>query len=115
MAYIGGTMRAAAQGQDYSSALGGYQSDATQAGQRPPEVPEKIDQLDKALAYVEESLKELQSRLGGVMRSAPPESAGTNKIEGGPATAYGGMLHGLGTRAERIGDRMRDILQRLEL
>jgi hypothetical protein len=113
-------MGAAAQtGQDYGSALGmSYQQ--TDKCNMPVavsrEVPEQMERLDKALQFAQESLQELIARLDPITRPNPPETcANAAGVSAGPCTQHGGQLWGFGSRAGNLGERIQDLLRRLEV
>lgn len=81
------------------------------------EVPDQMERLDKAVCYAEESLRELVSRLEYVLRPSAPEVTANqcSTTPGGPMTPHGGHLFHLGTRVGDLGQRMQDVLRRLEV
>jgi hypothetical protein len=111
-----GQMIGAAAG--YSNSLGGsyMAQDACKLGAEPrqAELPAQMERINKSLAYAEESLRELLSRMEPTMRPQPPEPTGQGAMVS-VATGYGIELHGFGTRIATLADRIQDALRRLEL
>lgn len=85
--------------------------------QRQAEIPHQSQRLDKALAYVDESLRELLTRIECVVRPRAPEPAMQGAQIGpvGPSTGFGMELGGYAKRAEELGERIQDYLRRLEV
>lgn len=85
--------------------------------QREAELPKEFERLNKALGFVDHSLNELFQRLEGkVVRPPVPSPAGAEKLASvGPSTGYGQEIHGYSRRADDIGERIQDLLRRLEV
>jgi hypothetical protein len=76
----------------------------------------QMESLDKALAFAEVQLSELESRLDGVLHPPVPEPVAGNTsgpITAGPSTRYGNMISEAGGRAYRIGARMQSLTSRV--
>lgn len=90
---------------------------AQDAGKAVPELQVQVERLSKALSFAEESLAELANRLDGVTRPQAPEPAPTtgNQLAAvGPSTRYGTVVHEFAFRTNRLGERLQDLLRRLE-
>lgn len=87
----------------------------TDPGQRVPELIEQALRMEKALTFAEDSLRELDSRLCAVLRPQPPETNGAVGQIAGPSTHYGQQMCAFGSRAGLIGERIQDMLRRLEI
>jgi hypothetical protein len=111
---------AAQMGQDYGAALGAAYQQAEKCPASAPasrEVPEQMERLDKALYFAQESLQELLARLDPLTRPNAPETTanGCGVAPSPVATSYGGQLFGFGSRAGNLGERIQDLLRRLEV
>ena len=84
---------------------------------RMPELPAQVDNLERGINFVEESLNELAARIEGVLRPAMPEPAGSaQQIQPAPpSSGYASTIHGQAGRVTRLGDRLQDMLRRLEV
>jgi hypothetical protein len=90
---------------------------AMDVGKRMPELPAQVDNLERGINYLEESLNELSNRLEGVVRPVVPEPAsGTQQMQAvPPSSGYASTIHGQAGRVTRLTDRMQDLLRRLEV
>jgi hypothetical protein len=81
------------------------------------ELQEQRDRLEKALAVLGDSLRELRERLDSVMRPPANESAsdvGHGKVgQQGPGSAYGQFVAGTRAQVESLTDGVQDLLRRL--
>lgn len=93
----------------------GYAGDATA---RQLEVPEAAARLDKQIHILADAVDVLNSRLTGtVARSPVPvnETKGGDRIKAVMQCGLGSLLDTAGDRAQQIGDRVRDLIDRLEV
>jgi hypothetical protein len=108
-----GSDKAASQRYEGHAALAGNM--ASVEGKRVPEVVEQIQRLEKSLAFVDESTRELMGRLQTITRPPGPETPPQAIGPAGPSTELAAQLHTAQRRASDIGDRLQDVLRRLEL
>lgn len=89
------------------------------AGERSLEVPAELSRLEKAVEFATGSLAELCSRLEGkVARGSDPQPAqttGSGLVSVGPSTMFGQEVRGNSSRIEGLGERIQDLLRRLEV
>jgi hypothetical protein len=102
--------------------LGGYNSAAMNAGYgaecqkvRDREIPRYADELDKWLACIQSALEELESALGGVLRSVPPAPTPGATACQSASTSVGQRLQQFADRADMAHSRIQNITSRLEL
>lgn len=103
--------------QGAAMAAAGYASNAKAEGEVcRPEIQQQFDRMERSLDYVEDAIGQLAQRLGCVMRPPAPESAAAQGIGlAPPSTPYGAHLHEFVSRADSIGERVLDLLNRLEV
>ena len=96
----------------------GYANEAAQCQPaQVSQVTQAAERHAKAISYLDDRLKVLQSRLGAVLRPATPRPESGNKTveQHKPLAPFAEGLNQLSAAMERIGNDVEDILNRLEL
>jgi hypothetical protein len=83
---------------------------------RVPELPHEMDRLERAIAALQDTAGELQSRLDALTRPPEPMPTTANQIGPvGPSTGVGMRLHGFTERIDDVTSRLQSLLRRLEV
>ena len=108
---------AAAAGQINMAGRNGAMIGLKEQEPRQAEVPAQLQKLEKALAYCEDSVRELLNRLEPLVRPMTPEPAtsGNQLTAVGPSTNIGAELQQIGGRTYLLAERVQDVLRRLEV
>ena len=116
--------QAMAQGSGWIGSTGGalqggdvYQRGPGLEQKREPELQAELTKMAKAVEFAHHSLNELHSRLDGkIMRPSMPEPiserAGIASV--GPSTGYAQDICGYSMQVHSLGERIQDMLRRLE-
>lgn len=99
----------------HQSHLGEYNNASIAAVPRTPEIQRVRDEMEKALTMCAVLLDGLEGRLSAIVRPCGPQTQASGNVGAGTATPLGESMQSQVFAAERIGARLRDLLDRLEL
>lgn len=97
----------------FASAASGLMD--TSGAMRTPEILRMRDDMEKALTNCAVLVDAMEARLSAIARPYGPQPETSGNLSAGTATPLGESMQSQVFAAERIGARLRDLLDRLEL